>query len=257
MSEAVRPFDSGGWFPVYNLVFDEAMPRLGFSAWKVLCVVMRQTWGWAEGGDPRERKRWDIISYSQFMEKAGIGSPNTVSKALRECIDAGYLERRPEGKHPGSGRTIYAYAMNTDPQLEPSASAKTAPGTSASGADNGPVSSAESIVAPSTETVVGASAEIVLTKETTRETQTNSDATALSSDGKEGAYQALLDIGFLPKKDAKQYANNNPNQVLGWARYAKHNGLMAGFVRNRLDAGEDPPPVLASPPPRGKGRVYR
>ena len=45
-TRVIRPFDGGGWFSVHNAVFDVIMPRLSPTAWRVLCVVLRQTWGW-------------------------------------------------------------------------------------------------------------------------------------------------------------------------------------------------------------------
>ena len=114
MAEAVHRFDAGHWFPIYNAAFDSIMPRLSPNAWKVLCVVIRQTWGWVADpdGDPKIRRQWDRISYSQFQSKSGIKSRATVSKALNECLAKGCLLRHQVGTE--RGRPAYAYALNRD-----------------------------------------------------------------------------------------------------------------------------------------------
>jgi len=118
-SEVIRPFDAGRWFSVSNVVFDHIMPTLKPNAWKVLCVAIRQTWGWvADPSNPdpekrKERKAWDVISYSQFLEKSGIGSRSTLHKAIKECLDKGYLVRVEVSKRAGIRKPDYAYRLNT------------------------------------------------------------------------------------------------------------------------------------------------
>lgn len=118
MEKTIEPSDAGDWFPVCDVVFDEIMPKLSTSAWKVLSVVIRQTWGRAAGDDFRKGRKWDIISYSQFKEKTGIGSYSTVSRAIKECLEAGYPIRRQEGEHPHTGKPIYAYSLDIDVEQE-------------------------------------------------------------------------------------------------------------------------------------------
>jgi len=115
----IKPFDAGGWFPIHNAVFDVIMPELSPNAWKVLCVAIRQTWGWMAdtNGDPKERRKSDEISYSQFQEKTGIGGRSTLSRAIQECLDKRYLLRVQVGKHPGTGKAIYAYSLNTEYEI--------------------------------------------------------------------------------------------------------------------------------------------
>lgn len=116
----VKLFDAGGWFPIHSAVFDVIMPELSPDAWKALCVAIRQTWGqkWelTDNGDLEERLEWSRISFSQFQEKMGCESQVTVSRALRECLEAGYLVRyeiEEEQDEP-----VYAYALNWDFELE-------------------------------------------------------------------------------------------------------------------------------------------
>ena len=118
MSQKVRPFNAGSWFPIHNAAFDVIMPRLSPNGWKVLCVAIRQTWGWVadSGGDSKDRKAWDRISYSQFREKAGIASDATVRRALVECLETGYLLRYQKGTY--RGEPSYIYALNRDYEID-------------------------------------------------------------------------------------------------------------------------------------------
>lgn len=86
----VKPFDVDRRFTRFsNLVIDHVMPRVLPAAWKVLTVVWRQTEGWAEDKKTRKRKEWDEISYSQFMERSGIGSSGTIRRALERLLTGG------------------------------------------------------------------------------------------------------------------------------------------------------------------------
>ena len=114
----LRPFDAGGWFPIHNAVFDVIMPLLSPNGWKILCVAIRQTWGWVadSDGDPRHRREWDRVSYSQFTAKSGIKSRSTVSRALKECLDSGYLLRHQVGTE--RGMPAYVYALNREFEID-------------------------------------------------------------------------------------------------------------------------------------------
>jgi len=97
---------------VKNIIFDRIMPTLSANGWKVLCVAIRQTWGWVDYDSPTGRKESDVISYSQFKAKTGIKSNATISRALSECLELGYLLRRQVGTHQGTGKPILSYALN-------------------------------------------------------------------------------------------------------------------------------------------------
>ena len=134
--------------PFDNLALDEIMPRLSANGWKILCIAVRQTWGYYDPTSPTGRKESDQISYSQFMEKAGIGSKTTISRAISENLDAGYLLRWQCGTDPRSGLPLYAYSLNTDYEL-----GGTEDGPQASSPENGPHSGTESGPLSSPETV--------------------------------------------------------------------------------------------------------
>ncbi len=110
----IRPFEKLPYTEVHNYALDVIMPSLSANGWKILCVALRQTQGWVDENSPTGRKEEDQISYSQFQEKTGIRSRTTVSRAVHECLEAGYLLRREIGKDPRSGLPLYAYSLNTE-----------------------------------------------------------------------------------------------------------------------------------------------
>jgi len=217
MTKTIKPFDASGWFPIHNAVFDVIMPTLSGSAWKVLCVAIRQTWGWVADpdGDPRVRKEWDRISYSQFQHMMGCARA-TVSKALNECLTAGYLLRRQMGQE--HGKPLYVYSLNRDFELVMTSS------------EIEPVTSSE------IEPVTGS--EIELTKQ--RETKETKD------DGvpPEHNFTLLCDFG-ISKPVARDLARQcDAEQIAGWLAYAKSaHGLSdpVAFVVRRLKDGEPVP----------------
>ena len=203
----IKPFEIP-WTPVHNYVFDEIMPKLSPNAWKVLCVAMRQTLGWA-GNGPGGRREWDTISYSQFMKKAGIGGRATVMRALKDCLKAGYLVRRRVGKHQGTDKPIYAYALNTDYSIEV-ASSKTEP-------------------VPSSKT------------ELTKERHRNKHGDGVSKQ----LAEKLIALG-VHQSQAQKWATARPVEtVLAWIEYVQRNGHglsnMPGFLVAKLRDGEEPP----------------
>ncbi len=76
---------------IQNAIFDQIMPVLSSDGWKVLCVALRQAWGWR--GDESSRVPMTV---SQFMEKTGIKKQAAVEKAIKECLDASYLVREAD-----------------------------------------------------------------------------------------------------------------------------------------------------------------
>jgi predicted transcriptional regulator len=111
----VKLFGASGWFPIHSAVFDVIMPGLSPDAWKALCVAIRETWGqrWTvTDADDDLRDGWGHISHSQFQEKMGDRNEATVSMALQECLEAGYLVRREIGEE--QGKPAYVYTLNWD-----------------------------------------------------------------------------------------------------------------------------------------------
>lgn len=103
---------------VQNVVFDHIMPTLSPTAWKVLCVAIRQTWGGFDLTSPTEAGEEVQVSYSEFIEKTGVKGQGTIADAIKECVDAGYLLRHQVGKDEQSGKPLYVYYLNTEFELE-------------------------------------------------------------------------------------------------------------------------------------------
>lgn len=81
-----------------NYLCDVVMPALRPNAWKVLCYIIRKTLGW--------NKEEDALSYSSIQKGTGIGSPSTLSAAISDLVDAGYILR------DGSAGRVTMYALN-------------------------------------------------------------------------------------------------------------------------------------------------
>lgn len=95
---------------VRNVLFDRVMPALSSNAWKVLCVALRQTWG----GDVESGRAIPVhITLAQFEEKTGIKESGLIGKALRECVDAGYLLLDQ------SGEPTTDFVLNREIELKP------------------------------------------------------------------------------------------------------------------------------------------
>lgn len=233
-----KPFECPPYTMFHNHVIDVIMPRLSPNAWKVLCVAVRQTWGWEDKDSPTGRKQRDVISYSQFMEKTGIRSRATLARALRECLREQVLTRYVVGKDKRSGKPIYEYALNTDYTV--------------SGANSVPLSSSKTVPLGG----VGSGTKVEHTKETCCLKQQTKQVGGVLSDSQREAFDLLQSIDFQPPSEARRYARERPlEQIRGWVRYARTHKLGAGYVRLRLDAGEEPPePVLA--PTSKPRRVY-
>ncbi len=100
---------------IRNVLFDRVMPALSSDAWKVLCVALRQTWG----GDVESGRAIPVhITLAQFEENTGITDSGAIGKALRECVDAGYLLLDQ------SGEPTTDFVLNRDVELKPLAPAE-------------------------------------------------------------------------------------------------------------------------------------
>jgi hypothetical protein len=107
---------------VRNEVFDEVMPKVSYPAWKVLSAIIRATMGW--------RKTEDQLSYSQLMERTGIGSPNTLSTAIDELVSGGYVKKRGDPRSGQSNRyelnEEYVLILTTTASVDPPPDTSTA-----------------------------------------------------------------------------------------------------------------------------------
>lgn len=67
--------------PVPNRLLDEIMPVLTDSEWRLLCVVCRQTLGYASGDRTGRRRSRDWLTHRQLKARTGRASA-AVSKAV-------------------------------------------------------------------------------------------------------------------------------------------------------------------------------
>jgi hypothetical protein len=98
---------------INNVIIDHIMPTLSSDGWKVLCVALRRTWG---GSGPIARAEREVktrIDYDQFLMGTGIQDQDAVTKALDECLAAGYLVRQPDEQDDVSGQPRRIYTLNT------------------------------------------------------------------------------------------------------------------------------------------------
>ena len=112
----IYPFaEQGNWTSVHNQAFDTIMPRISANAWKVLCLIIRQTEGFAKS-DGSRRKSYGL-SYSDIQEGTGIRSHTTIAAALSELLDdtvfgAPLILTKDAEKRGVSRREKTLYALN-------------------------------------------------------------------------------------------------------------------------------------------------
>jgi hypothetical protein len=145
-----------------NFAYDVCMPGLSNAGWRVLCVAIRKTLGWVadDAQSNRDRKEWDQISYSQFMDASGLKSPSSVNKGIQENLEAGYLIRRQVATYQGTGAPVYAYALNQAYEVTVYGSTTESVVETA----EPQTSTTESVVESTTESVVAATTVSVETK---------------------------------------------------------------------------------------------
>jgi hypothetical protein len=68
----------GGTTPFPNIWLDRVMPFLTDTEWRLICILVRQTFGWIRQNEP---KRSDWLSHSQLKRKSGRASA-AVSRAI-------------------------------------------------------------------------------------------------------------------------------------------------------------------------------
>ncbi len=92
---------------IHNALLDVVMPELSPNAWKVLCVIIRQTSGW-------EREEQGA-NYPRLMEGAGIGSKSTLAKCLDELKTYRY---QLISVVPGTQHEESRYSVNREVEIE-------------------------------------------------------------------------------------------------------------------------------------------
>jgi hypothetical protein len=92
-----------GTTPFPNFLLDRVMPRLTDTEWRLLCVIVRQTFGWHLGGGVRKKADW--MSHFQLKQRTGRESA-AISRAIAGLVRAGLIAVRDE-----HGRPLYTAYM--------------------------------------------------------------------------------------------------------------------------------------------------
>lgn len=74
-----------GTTPFPNILLDRVMPRLTDTQWRLLSVIVRQTFGWDQGDGTR--KKTDQLSHAQLKRKTGRSSA-ALSLAIAALVQA-------------------------------------------------------------------------------------------------------------------------------------------------------------------------
>lgn len=74
---------------VPNVVFDTYLPILSGSEYKVLSIIIRQTYGWIDKNTGKRKTR-DRISHGQFMQKSGL-SRRVISQTIKSLVNKGIV----------------------------------------------------------------------------------------------------------------------------------------------------------------------
>jgi hypothetical protein len=121
MSKRIKPLANPQYTQVPNYALDRIMPHVSANAWRVLCVIIRATWGWTDEGSPTKRREDWQLSYATIKRRSGIGSYTTIKKAIDELLEPpGYILRKsaPLPAHAGSREPSYLYSLNRELQVE-------------------------------------------------------------------------------------------------------------------------------------------
>lgn len=90
---------------IHNALFDTIMPQVSGNAWKLLCLIIRQTDGW---------NREEIgLSYRDLLLGLGVSSRATVAAAIDELRPFNLLTINESGKWEET-----RYSLNLDVEIE-------------------------------------------------------------------------------------------------------------------------------------------
>jgi hypothetical protein len=79
---------AGGTTPFPNFLLDKVMPRLRDTEWRVLTVVVRQTFGWSLQDGKRKQSDW--LSHFQLKRRTGR-SGAALSRAIDVLVRCGLV----------------------------------------------------------------------------------------------------------------------------------------------------------------------
>lgn len=84
MADGSHVFDAAPVVVLTHAVLDELLPRCDPSEWKVLCAILR-------------RQSEPSMSVTQLMRWTGLASRDGCHRALKRCLEKGYLVRTARG----------------------------------------------------------------------------------------------------------------------------------------------------------------
>lgn len=89
MAGKTKPFQPiVGTTPFPNFLLDRVMPRLTDTQWRLLAVIVRQTFGWNQGDGTRKKTDW--LSHAQLKRKTGRSSA-ALSLAIAQLVRVGLI----------------------------------------------------------------------------------------------------------------------------------------------------------------------
>jgi len=120
LPKRIKPLANPQYTQVPNFALDHIMPHVSANAWRVLCVIIRATWGWTDEGSPTKRREDWLLSYSEIKRRSGIRSDGTVSGAIKSLLNYGCISRRraPQPADAGAREPSFLYSLNRDFEVE-------------------------------------------------------------------------------------------------------------------------------------------
>ena len=107
MARSKRTLTHGPYFAMPHIILDHPdFFTLNRGALRVLFYLMRQY---------KPGKNGDLSASWTDMQKRGIGSEDTLSKAIKELIDAGWIVRTRTGRFINPGAKCHLYALTWHP----------------------------------------------------------------------------------------------------------------------------------------------
>lgn len=85
-----------GTTPFPNVLLDKVMPRLRDTEWRLLSVIVRQTFGWSQGDGKRKESDW--LSHYQLKRRTGRSSA-PISRAIDLLVRSGLIVVRDSFGH--------------------------------------------------------------------------------------------------------------------------------------------------------------
>ncbi len=198
--------------PFPNVLLDDLLPRLSDTEWRVLCVVVRATWGWQD--DEGKRKYRDWLTHSQLCARTGRASA-AVSQAIQGLLnkkllvvedDAGNPLSTPALRRAARSRLYFRVAASLCISVSESEII-----TSQTVAERPPVTSETEI------------RKAKMTKENENKTPPSQTSTFLMDDNEESSSEQVAAAEILALLDhyAEQFQKHSPRRLpppLTWSR---------------------------------------